>query len=147
MATESIFDPTYDFIGKESDVEDHIIENLDDISKYSKWGEISRVEKQWVMPFGKTFIKADIMIWHNDGTGTVIEVKRTKTNKNDIISGISQLMSYGYKMKTMLGAMPRMVLAAPTINEDVADVIKEFNLPIELMMIDGDRVVYLKNAA
>ena len=40
------------------------------------WGDIKRVERQYILPISNGKIIADIAIWHTDGTGTFIEVKK-----------------------------------------------------------------------
>lgn len=144
MTDADILQPNFNFQGKEKDIEDHILENIHDIANNCLWGDIIRVERQFMIPIstgGK--IIADIMVWHADGTGTAIEVKRTKTNRNDLLTAIGQSLFYGLKMEQSLGHIARMVVAAPEINKDLHDVIIRFKLPICLLMVDGDRCIYL----
>lgn len=137
------FDPLFDFVGKEKDVELHIIDNIHEIAKHCNWGEVVRIERQFMIRYGKGSICADIMVWHKDGSGTVIEVKRTKTNRNDTLAAIGQVLAYGYKVKEVLTNRPRLVISSPEINEELYRVIQEYKLPIDLLMIDGDRAIYL----
>tara|TARA_R100000951_G_scaffold79159_1_gene67155 strand:- start:296 stop:763 length:468 start_codon:yes stop_codon:yes gene_type:complete len=134
----------YHFKGKEKDIENHILENINDISNQCGWGVIQRVKSQYVVPFGNGRLIADIMVWHKDGTGTCIEVKSGKHNRNDLLNAISQSLSYGYKLKSMLGNYPRLVIAAPKIEEEIYNVVAEYKLPINMLMVDGDRCVYLQ---
>ena len=143
MITEKDLIPTYEFKGKEKDLEQHFLDNIYDISKMCGWGDIIRFENQFRINFGKNCIILDVMIWHKDGTGTCIEIKTGKHNRNDLLTGVSQLLSYGYKTKFSLGKRPRLVLITPQIEREVNGVIKEYNLPIDMLMIDADRCVYL----
>ncbi len=137
--------PQYSFIGKEKDIETHILENISDISACCMWGDVKRVERQYPITISGGRIFVDIMLWHTDGTGTAIEVKRSKTNRNDLLTAIGQSLFYGYKMEKSLNNMARLVIAAPVINKDLYEVVKRFKLPINLLMVDGDRCIYLGN--
>ena len=135
--------PQYKFIGKEKDIESHILDNIKDISIHCSWGKVKKVERQYIIGTYKGHIIVDIMIWHNDGTGTAIEVKTGKTNRNDGFAAIGQCLYYGIKMQRSLKEMPRMVIAMPEINYDIYEIINYFKLPISLLMVDGDRCIYL----
>lgn len=137
--------PKYIFTEKEIELQNHIVENINDIAENCFWGKITRIETQYVIPKVNGRIIADIMLWHEDGTGTVIEVKRSNTNRNVILTAISQSLFYGMLMESSLKNMPRLVIAMPKINADVYNLIKKFNLPINLLMVDNDRCIYLGN--
>lgn len=141
--TSNDFIPLFDFDSNEKDLELHILENIHDISKQCGWGDIDRIEQQFQVPFGKGRIVIDIMLWHTDGTGTCIEVKTGKHNRNDLLTAIGQVLSYSYKLKDKLGNYPRMVIATPTIEEEIYNVIQTHKLPINMLMVDGDRCIYL----
>jgi hypothetical protein len=137
--------PQYKFEGKEKDVEDHIISNIHEISENCMWGEIKRIETQFVIPLKNSKIRADIMIWHTDGTGTVIEVKKSETHRSQNLSAIGQALFYGRVMEKTLTKMPRMVVASNEISRELYDVIHRFKLPINLLMVDNDRFIYLSS--
>jgi hypothetical protein len=149
-AYDNIFIPTYNFDGSEKDIEEHILENIESISKECGWGDVQRVETQYVIKCPSTEkrqkkIRIDIFVWHTDGSGTVIEVKSVKNkNRTDSLTAVSQSLHYGYVVEAFLGHLPRIVVAANEISGDVYETIKRFNLPICLLMVDGDRCVYLK---
>ena len=149
-AYDNVFLPTHNFNGSEKDIEEHILENIESISKECGWGEIQRVETQYSINCISNGIKSkrvrlDILIWHKDGSGTVIEVKSTKRDmRTQVLSAISQSLYYGCVIEKKLGCMPRLVVAANEISEDVYEAIKRFNLPICLLMVDGDRCIYLR---
>lgn len=132
----------YKFIGSESDLESHILDNIHDVAKYCEWGEIQRVERQFRVPIVGYHVIADIMIWHTDGSGTLIECKTGKTNRNDALTGIGQVLFYGTSLKAALGEMPRLVIAAPVSMPHVRQTIRAFALPIHLLTVDGDRCIY-----
>lgn len=138
-------EPKYSFIGKEKDIEDHIIEHINDISANCMWGDIKRIERQFYIPIANGSIVVDLMIWHTDGTGTSIEIKRSKTNRNDVLTAIGQSLFYGLKMEESLKNKARLVIASPQINKDIYDVVKKYKLPINFLMVDGDRCIYLGN--
>lgn len=57
---------------------------------------------------------------------------------------VSNLQKAG-STTTSLNNMARLVIAAPVINKDLYEVVKRFKLPINLLMVDGDRCIYLGN--
>lgn len=142
---EEALKPKYIFTEKEIELQNHIIENINDIAENCMWGEIEQFKQQYAISKVNGRIIADIMIWHKDGTGTVIEVKRSSTNRNDILTAISQCLFYGTIMESALKFMPRLVIATPKIDTDTYSVIKRFNLPINLLMVDFNRCIYLGN--
>ena len=149
-ASDNVFLPTHSFNGSEKDIEEYILENINQISEECGWGEIERVETQYTVkcPLKESKqrrIRLDIFIWHKDGSGTIIEVKSIKKGyRTDALSAVSQSLHYGCVIENMLGCLPRLVVAANEISDDIYDTIKRFNLPICLLMVDGDRCVYLR---
>lgn len=133
----------FEFVGSEKDFEFHLIDNLNDISQSCGWGEVKRWEQQFTMRQDNTRVIADLMLWHTDGTGTVIECKKSKTNRNDILAAIGQVLFYGTFLKARLSNRPRLVIAAPSIPFSIYSVIQEFKLPINLLIVDGDKCTYL----
>jgi RecB family endonuclease NucS len=126
--------------------EQHLLANIDYASEMCKWGKIKRIENQFVINLKKGRIISDVMIWHEDGTGTCIEIKTSKNNRNDDLTGLSQLMLYGDVMEKTLTKMPRLVLVLPKIKPELYSVIKRFNLPINLLELTEDKCTYLPNA-
>ncbi len=132
----------FTFTGKETDLESHLIDNLSDISLSCGWGEVSTFKRQYTIPMSKGRIRLDLMLWHPDGTGTAIECKTGNTNRNDLLTGMSQLLFYGVVLEFSLKHLPRLVLATPTFSQIVQSTIQRFALPINLLTVDGDRCVY-----
>lgn len=137
------FIPIYEFSGKEADVENHIIDNIHIISEKCGWGEIVKYKQQFHFSYDTGRVIVDIMIWHNDGTGTLIETKSTGRDKIDVFAAIGQCLFYGDRFYDLFGVEPRLVIATPHISPDIYKTIKRRKLPISLLMIDGDRCVYL----
>ena len=135
--------PAFQFIGTEKDIESHIVDNIEDISAGCGWGVVKSLKTQFTIRSKSTFYRPDVMIWHSDGSGTVIEVKSTISNRQSLLSSVSQVLQYGTIIEKKLGAMPRLVIAANEISDDVYDCIKAYKLPINMLMVDGDRCVYL----
>ena len=125
--------------------EQHLLKNIDYINKMCGWGKIKRIENQFVINLKKGRIIIDVMIWHEDGSGTSIEIKTSKNNRNDDLTGLSQLMLYGYVMEKTLTRMPRLVLVLPKIKPELWSLIKRFNLPINLLEFTEDKCIYLSN--
>jgi hypothetical protein len=143
IITDKDLIPNYKWIGKESLLETSIYENITEISANCFWGDIKSIERQYVIRASGKSIIADLFLFHTNGTGTLIEVKTCNKNRNNDLAAIGQLLFYGDKIEKRLGYMPRLVFAAPIINFDVHDVVKKYKLPINFLMFDIDRCVYL----
>ena len=143
MAKVNKIQQHYDFVGRERDLEAHIVENIHDIASACGWGDIIRIEEQFTVQLVGQRVIADVMLWHSDGTGTLIECKTGKTNRNDLLMGIGQVLFYGANLQAALGCMPRLVIASPYISPYVNDTIRTFNLPICLLGVDGDQCTYI----
>lgn len=139
-----ILEPRYDFKGNESDIENHILSNIKDISSYCNWGSITKIKQQNYIRCSQGHIINDIMLWHNNGTGTIIEVKKNiQKTRMTLLNGVSQLLFYGTIVKSKYGAIPRLVLASNEITLDVIAMRDDYNLPVDFLMVDGNRCVYL----
>tara|TARA_R110000803_G_scaffold38148_1_gene82370 strand:+ start:228 stop:647 length:420 start_codon:yes stop_codon:yes gene_type:complete len=129
----------------EKELEDFFIDNIHDLADHCKWGEIERIERQFVIPLKKGRIIADVMVWHKDGTGTCIEIKTGNNNRNDDLTAIGQLLFYGNIMEHSLGAMPRLILVSPSIKDESYTTVQRFNLPINFLGLTNDKCIYLSN--
>ncbi len=135
--------PNYTFEGSEKQLEDYIDENISDIAINCLWGPVERSERQYVIRSGHKRTIVDIMVFHKDGTGTAIEIKTGKTNRSDILMAIGQSLFYGVKMQERLRSEARLVIASPCIDPDIYKIVKKYSLPIHLLMVDGERCIYL----
>ncbi len=134
----------YLFTLSEREFEDYVLENLNRIASQSGWSTIRRVERQFRIPIaGSRYARVDIMVWHTDGTGTVIECKIPTTASTYELYSIGQLMLYASVIKTQMGQYPRLVMCAPSISPMYYRIVKEFNVPIHLLQIDNEECVYL----
>jgi hypothetical protein len=132
------------FTLSEREFEDYVLENLERIALKSGWATIRRVERQFRIPIaGSRYARVDIMVWHVDGTGTVIECKVPTTASTYELYSIGQLMLYASVIKTQMGQYPRLVMCAPSISPMYYRIVKEFQVPINLLQIDNDECVYL----
>ena len=139
------FNPVCDFVGSEKDIEQHLFDNIHEVISNCGLPEIARVEQQYTINLKHGRMIADIMIWHTDGTGTVIEVKKSQSQRTTILMAISQLLLYGIMIKDALGATPRMIVASERIDPELFVVVDTYKLPISFLMCDGDRFVFKPN--
>jgi len=95
--------------------------------------------------FNDGMIRCDLLLWHEDGTGTCIEVKTGANNRNDDLTAIGQLLFYGKCIEKKLTNKPRLVLVCPRIKSGIWEIIKEYNLPICLLEVTEDKCIYLSN--
>jgi len=129
----------------EREFELFLLDNINIVSKNCHWGKITRIERQCSMAFNDGAIRCDIMLWHEDGTGTCIEVKMGHNNRNDDLMGLGQLLFYGLCIEKRLTNKPRLVLVCPNIKNSLWDIIKAYNLPICLLELTDDKCIYLSN--
>lgn len=133
----------YKFIGKEKDICKYFTENMEYIALECKWDKVRNYKEEYVLLTKHGRIQVDCMIWHDNGTGTIIEFKANKI-KNTAwgLSAIGQILYYGSMVEMILGKLPRMVIASNEITTALKFIIKQYKLPIQLMQIDGEEVSY-----
>lgn len=131
----------FDFAGTENDIVLHILDNIDEMSIAFGWGEVERCRTEVTInsPSGKGRI--DILIWHKDGTGTIIEAKKYRDD-NYLVSSIGQVLLYAELCSLRFSNYPRIVIASNYIPTVFKSIIKSNDLPIHSMQVDGDRVTY-----
>jgi RecB family endonuclease NucS len=141
--TEEDLISQFQFVGKEKDLEDYILDNIDLISEKCGWGKVANVDRQRTIRFGKSRIIIDLLVVHEDNTSTIIEVKKSSGNRNDIIGGIGQVLFYSTMLETLIHVNSRLVIISSEFSLLVNSTINKFQLPIDLIMVDGDRCIYL----
>lgn len=140
MATKR--DTIYNFVGSESDITDYIVESIQEIADGCKWSEIDFVKREISLPSGTTKNnRCDLLLWHKDGTGTLIEVKKYKDD-NYMVGAIGQVLMYAELCLIKYGNYPRIVIASDYIPTVLKSIIKSNKLPIKTMQIDGEKVTY-----
>lgn len=143
IKTEIINTPTtFLFNGSEMGIQQHIQDNVKDISKNCQWGDIERI-----IPNGRLSSKHgigiyDLLIIHSNQTATLIEVKKYKSEQL-ILAAIGQILFYGSLVKVHYDAFPRLVIASNYIPATVQYIIKLNNLNIRLLQVDGNEITYL----
>jgi len=143
LQINSLLKADFKFLGKEKDLESYILENIHDIALNCNWGEIEKVESQKSIKTKNGRIQVDILIYHKNGTATLIEVKQSRTNKNSTLSAIGQLFYYSTVIKSWCENKPRLVIVSDQILPELYETVKDNNLLISSLMIDGDRCIYL----
>lgn len=133
---------TYKSEHSEKDIENHLIDNIHEISSGCFWGDIKRFKPQFQIGGIGCRAICDVMIWHNDGTGTVVEVKKYKS-LHHLISSIGQIILYGELIHAILGQYPRLVIACDHIPQIVKHIVKLNTPSIKLLELNGNRVEYI----
>ena len=131
----------FSHIGNEKDIENHLIDNIDDISIGCFWGPVEKFQKQLRLDMKGFSPVCDLMIWHGDGTGTVVEVKKFK-NELSQSHAIGQILMYGEAIKLKLSEYPRLVICSDYISPIIKSIISAQKLPIKTLQLDGDKVTY-----
>ena len=135
----------YEFIGKETDFEENIFENLSEIIKNLGLPDIQTAERQKTIALSDIQIRMDIVVRHVDDTITIFEVK--KVNSKNPQSGpylqmgaIGQLLLYKTVVKAFTGCEVRLVLIDNKIFYRTRCAFLEEELPITLIEIQGNRM-------
>lgn len=140
---KELLKPTeFDYIGAEKDFEQYVVENIDELAFYCGWGDVARVKTQFILPYKNGKPRCDVMVWHKDGTGTIIECKIGGRN-GWMLAAIGQCLFYREMCHFKLKEYPRIVLASNDISAEVYSVISSYKLPINLMQIDAGKVIYV----
>ena len=140
---QELLKPTeFKYIGAEKEFEDYLYESIDEVAFYCGWGKVKRIEKQYILKYGKKKPRVDLMVWHNDGSGTIIECKIENSN-HWMLSAIGQSLFYRNIAKHLLGQFPRIVIAADSIPTELYSVIAEYKLPIKLLQMDNGKIIYV----
>ena len=142
MIKECHFLTQYKFQKKEKDFVSLILKNVHEFAKTHNWGDIKEVFSQYTIGYGKGRIQVDVFLIHKDGTGTVIECK-VGNGLCDVVPAIGQVLYYSTVIKQKLGNGPRLVIASPESSKAIYNTIVEFNLPIDILMVDNDRYLYI----
>lgn len=129
----------FDFIGSEKDIQNHIVDNIQNICEKCFFGEVRKTQTNFKLKSSGNSGIYDILVYHKNGTGTLIEVKKY-VNDMYLLSAIGQILYYSELCKINLGEYPRLVIASNYIPDSVRAVIKSNKLPIRLLELDGDKV-------
>lgn len=131
----------------ESEYEDYILENLDQIIEGAGLPPILSVDRQRSVLSGGYCARPDIFIVHEDHTATVIEVKCVGSRKGSYfdassqVAAIGQLLLYGTMIEQRKGVRPRLMLIDNRIHPQTYLTITSCNLPVMIVEVDQDRVV------
>jgi len=134
--------PRFGFKGKERDIEAHVLDNINDISIGAGWGKVRAAKSQVRLPSIKgRSVAVDIVVYHTYGTITVIEVKKHRPDRSELMKAITQVLFYGTLIERKFKVLPRMVVASNVISDELFEVCDRFSFPVDVLMIDGDRVI------
>jgi hypothetical protein len=141
-AIETLGNTRYKFIESESVFKENVLECIHEISINSGWSEIVRLEQHYLIPTGKgKWGMIDFMLWHKNGTVTIMECKVKAISENNEFTAVGQLLLYASVLRRGF-YYPRLVICAPELSQSLYFTIKEFNLPIQLLQIDSDKITY-----
>lgn len=135
---------TTDFIfnGTELDIQNHIVENINDICDRCFLGSVKNTLTNLKIK-GQTKSSGiyDILIYHTNGTGTIIEVKKY-TSDMHLLSAIGQILYYAELCEIQLTNYPRLIIASNFIQNSIRAIIKANKLPIRILEVDGNKVTF-----
>lgn len=140
-------EPQYVFWGKETHIEAHFVDCYQDIARESGWGSVKEIQQQVKIPaLLDRFVILDLVLFHDNGTITIIEAKKHRKDRQDMLKALPQVLYYGTLIEQKYGVLPRMVILSDTISPELFEVCTRFNFPIDFMMLDGDRVISIPKA-
>ena len=134
--------PNFNFIGSELDIQNHIVDNIDDICEKCFFGGVKRTLTNLRIKGSDTNGICDILVFHNNNTATLIEVKKY-TSDMHLLSAIGQILFYAELCKIQIDNYPRLIIASNYIPTSIISIIKTNNLPIRLLELDGDKVTFI----
>lgn len=135
------------FIWKEKELCDILEKKIEYFCRDVLWEKYishSREYKFWVIWFWPNMPKIDFHIvceWWD----ILLEVKNPINAGNEMRAAIWQSLSYLAIAKRSKHNIKRNLLLTTRTSIDVCDTIKELNLPIELLIIEDERVLIFQN--
>ena len=133
------------FIGKESDFEADIYENIEEICAALDLPPIVTAERQRLIRADGMQIKPDILIRHDDGTMTVLEVKKAPakfpaSGTMTQMAAVGQLLLYGNILEAIINAPVRLALIDTKIYYRTFCAFSGNRLPITLIEYQYNRL-------
>ena len=138
----------YCFNGKEKDFEGYIINNLSEIFNHVKIPAIKSIARQKAIQLQEVHPRNDIVVEHIDNTVSIIEVKSVNSRyplqgRIEQAKAIGQLLYYESCFEVKHKVKPRLFLFDTKIYRNTYLVVLEHKLPISLVEIQNDRVLFL----
>lgn len=135
----------YFFIGKEKEYEAYLVNEMLDICEGLKLPPISDIKTQQRFDIGTFSIKPDIMVFHNNGTLSVFEVKcgnsrYPSAGVSSQTQAIGQILLYKNVLEELRKDKVRMFLVDQKIYSRTICVFAQMKLPITLVEIQNGRV-------
>lgn len=135
----------WEFEGNESEFEENIFININEIVELMGLPQISAKERQVQIRFNGYQAIMDIVVRHVDGSATIFEVKKANQKHPSTapvlqMNAIGQLLLYKSVFKAKTNVTPRLVLIDNKIYERTYYAFIDSDLPIALMELQKDRV-------
>ena len=135
----------YECLGKEKDLENNIVENMDQICECLGLPSIKIIDRQHRLRVNDFDMQPDIMVRHDDDTMTIFEVKKASekfpgTGTYNQMAAIGQLLLYKTTIKRIINAPVRVALIDNKIYYRTFLAFTEYKLPITLIELQKDRL-------
>lgn len=127
------------FIGKEIDIQSHLVDNMDYILNSLNLPEVKEKYEFLKLKSPLANIITDITVLHLDNTASIFEIKKYK-NETQICSSIGQLLLQAEIFKANYNEYPRLFLVSNYIPLSCRVITKSINIKINLLELDGDKV-------
>ncbi len=135
----------YEFIGKEKDFENHIVDHIDYINGALGLPDIEAIFRQRQLRIDGFQCIVDILLRHKDDTVTIIEVKKQNakypsSGTFNQMQAVGQMLLYQNVYEALTGGKPRLVLIDTKIFTRTLWAFKGNDLPITLVEFQKDRL-------
>lgn len=136
-----------EFMGAEKGFQQYLIENLVEIMSFTG-KTIINVEEQKVLLFKDFKVILDIVIYWDDGSCSILEVKKynnkyPSTGANEQCRAIGQVLLYKNVFNAKYGIDPDIYIVDNKIFYRTYVCYKSFNLPVRFIEVQNDRVMVI----
>lgn len=134
--------------GSERELCDYVETNIGSFSKDILGVDYVTHEKEYRIyrhagPRAEYGVRTDFYISSKDGP-IIVEVKNPSQKRHELSRAVSQLLAQGSAFKRMHGVLPRMILLTSSFVEDVTNIIEDFALPVEVIIMSREYAGVIK---
>lgn len=135
----------HEFLGKEADFEETVIEHLPDLFQGLGIEKPIKINQQHVLQASDMKVIFDLFVQSDDGTLNVIEIKSPNkkhpgTSATEQTKAIGQLLLYETMVEARYGVKPRLMLIDNKIHFRTYCAFSGSKIPITLVELQKDRV-------
>lgn len=126
----------FEMIGKESDLQNHLFLNIDDVCRHCGLGVPIKVEKEVSKIVSGNKVRFDLLTTHGDGSITIFECKAKNQSIVYQSSALGQLLAYKSLINDEIRPKVNLVFVTDVLNMGILSVINENNLGVKVLVLD-----------